>query len=93
MSTHVITVRYEIRPEKMDEFIELIKENSEKSMAEPGCLNYEASMAGNKVFLYEKYKSEDDFKFHTNTEHFANYAEKIKDLVINKEVTMFKGLK
>ena len=93
MSTHVITVRYEIRPERMDEFIQLIKENSEKSLAEPGCLNYEASMAGNKVFLYEKYKSEDDFKYHTTTEHFANYGEKTKDLVISKEITMYKGLK
>ena len=93
MSEHIITVRYEIRPERMDDFIELIKENSKKSLDEPGCLNYEASMAGNKVFLYEKYKSEDDFKYHTTTDHYKNYAEKIKDLVLNKEVIMYKGIK
>jgi quinol monooxygenase YgiN len=93
MSTSVITVKYEIKPEKLDEFIELIKENSKNSLSEPGCLNYEASMAGNKVFLYEKYKSEKDFKHHTTTDHFANYAEKTKDLIINKEVSKYSGVK
>ncbi|MDY0235361.1 MAG: putative quinol monooxygenase [Gudongella sp.] len=93
MSTPVITVKYEVKPDKLNEFIELIQKNSENSLAEPGCLNYEASMAGNKVFLYEKYKSEEDFKHHTTTEHFANFGNKTKDLLINKEITMYNGLK
>jgi quinol monooxygenase YgiN len=93
MSIPVLTVKYEIKPDRLDEFIELMKENSKKSLAEPGCLNYEASMAGNKVFLYEKYKSEEDFKHHTLTDHFANFKEKTQDLVINKEISMYNGLK
>lgn len=93
MSIPVLTVRYEIKPDKLDEFIALMKENSKKSLAEPGCLNYEASMAGNKVFLYEKYKSEEDFKHHTETEHFAIFGEKTKNLIINKEISMYNGLK
>lgn len=93
MSPFIITVKYEIKPEKLDKFINLIQENSLKSLSEPGCINYEASMAGNKIFLYEKYKSEEDFKYHTTTEHFANFAEKTKELIINKEIAMYKGLK
>ena len=93
MSTQVITVKYEIKPDKINEFVERIKENSEKSLTEPGCLNYEASRAGNKIFLYEKYKSDEDFKYHTTTDHYANFVEKTKDLIIEKEVSMFKGLK
>lgn len=93
MSEHVITVKYEVKPEHLDKFIELIQENSKNSLGEPGCLNYEASMAGNKVFLYEKYKSEEDFKYHTTTEHFKTYGEATKDLLIGKEITMYKGLK
>lgn len=93
MSTSVITVKYEIKPDKLNEFIELIKENSKKSLSEPGCLNYEASMAGNKIFLYEKYKSEEDFKYHTSTDHFANFGEKTKDLIIEKNIAMYNGLK
>ena len=93
MSTSVITVKYEIKPDKLNEFIELIKENSKNSLSEPGCLNYEASMAGNKIFLYEKYKSEEDFKYHTSTDHFANFGEKTKDLIIEKNIAMYNGLK
>lgn len=93
MSKPVITVRYEIKPDKLNEFIDLIKENSKKSLSESGCLNYEASMAGNKVFLYEKYESEEDFKYHTTTEHFANFGEKTKDLIIEKSIAMYNGLK
>lgn len=93
MSTQIITVKYEIKPEKMDEFVYYIKKNSKSSLDEDGCLNYEASMAGNTIFLYEKYKSEEDFKYHTTTEHFAHFAEKTKDLIIDKEISMFKGLK
>lgn len=93
MSTSIITVKYEVKPDKLSEFIDLLKENSQKSLAEPGCLNYEASMAGNKVFLYEKYKSEEDFKYHTTTDYSASFKEMTEDLLIKKEIGMYKGLK
>lgn len=92
MKKIIIQVNYLVKGEHLEEFIQLLKKNSKNSLNEPGCLNYEAAIDGNHVFLYEKYLDMDAFNFHKSTPHFANYGAATKDLLLNKEVKVFEEI-
>ena len=92
MSKVVIQVNYVVKEDKIDEFIDLLKKNSEKSLNEPGCLNYEAAIEDNNVFLYEKYTSMEAFEYHKASPHFAIFGPAIADLLESKEVRIFEAI-
>lgn len=92
MADCVITVNYKVKPEHIEEFIELLKENAINVLKEPGCLNYEASVDNLDVFLYEKYKAKEDIDFHISTPYYKNYVEKTKDLLDEKVVKKYISL-
>jgi len=89
MSKQVITVRYKIKEGKIDQFLPIIAEMAKSSLNEPNCLNYEFSRNGNNVFLYEKYKNEKAFDYHTSTDHFKKYIEESKALIEDKKVEKY----
>lgn len=92
MKNSVIAVNYKVKPEHIDEFIGLIKEMSKKCLQDPGCLNYEASVDGNDVFLYEKYEGKEDIEYHLSTPHYKQYVEDTKDLLLEKTVKQYTAL-
>jgi len=92
MAKVVIQVNYLVKEGKLDEFVEHLLTNSKNSLNEPGCLNYEAAVDGNHVFLYEKYVDMDAFEFHKTTPHFANYGAAVKDLLLERDVKVFTAL-
>eukprot|EP00592_Proboscia_alata_P020992 CAMPEP_0194421086 /NCGR_PEP_ID=MMETSP0176-20130528/20340_1 /TAXON_ID=216777 /ORGANISM="Proboscia alata, Strain PI-D3" /LENGTH=229 /DNA_ID=CAMNT_0039229027 /DNA_START=18 /DNA_END=707 /DNA_ORIENTATION=- len=63
-----------VRPENRDKFIALIKNDQQQSLSnEPGILQFtlgEDTETPNKFYLHEQYKTEDDFKAHTETTWF-----------------------
>lgn len=92
MENWVIAVNYKVKPECKEEFIKLLKENAKNSLGEPGCLNYEAAIDGDHVFLYEKYKTEEDFNFHITQPHYKKYVEGTKDMLLEKDVKKYIAL-
>lgn len=92
MNNIVITVNYTVKPTHIDEFIELLHKNSINVLKEPGCLNYEASIDGYEVFLYEKYKSKEDIDFHMSTSYYKEYVDKTKDMLEEKIVKKYISL-
>lgn len=80
----VILVEVTVKPEKMQEFLELIKydaEHSEKD--EPGCLRFDVlqdTEDPNKFFYYEVYRDEAARMAHRETPHYKHYAEKSPEL-------------
>ena len=92
MNNLVITVNYKVKAEYLERFIELLKENSKNSLTEPGCLNYEASIDGCEVFLYEKYKTEEDFVYHTTRPYFKVYGDNTKGMLDKKIVSKYVAL-
>jgi len=89
MQNVIIQVNYLVKEEHLSEFIQILKLISEKSIKEPGCLNYEASIDGNHIFLYEKYENKEAFEQHKLTPHYVSYSLANKDLLISKEVKIF----
>ncbi|MFP4457699.1 MAG: putative quinol monooxygenase [Clostridia bacterium] len=92
MTNYVIAVKYKIKSDKLDEFIELLREMAKNSLAEPGCLNYEFAKNDNDVFLYEKYKNRDSFEYHILTKHYAEYIDKSMNLIEEKTVDKYEAV-
>lgn len=68
-----ITVKWDVKPEYADNFLELTKEFTEACRAEPGCLWFDWSRSvdnPNEYILIEAYKDGEAGAAHVNSEHF-----------------------
>lgn len=60
-----------------DKILEVIKTMTPLSRQEPGNLYYQAQVAPEdptKYFLYEQYRTAQDYEDHKNTEHFQKHV-------------------
>ena len=74
----VLVVQVEIVPEKLAEFIEVMKFDAVESRKEEGCLRFDLlrdQSAENKFTFYEAYKNADAFAFHKETPHYKKWAD------------------
>jgi len=89
----VITVNFEVKPDKVAEFQELISGHSKRTLErEPGCRQFDVSQDpknAQKFFLYEVYDSEAAFEAHRSSPHMAETGKKIPDLVLQRELKIF----
>jgi autoinducer 2-degrading protein len=79
---HVV-VRIDVKPEKVQDFIELATFNSRNSRQEPGNLRFDVIQQVDnplRFALYEVYKDEAGFKSHQATEHYARWRREIDGL-------------
>lgn len=68
-----ITVKWDVKPEYADQFLDLTREFTEACRAEPGCLWFEWSKScerENEFILIEAYRDADAGKEHVESEHF-----------------------
>ena len=68
-----ITVKWDVKPEYADDFMELTREFTEACRAEPGCLWFDWSRSvdkPNEYVLIEAYKDAEAGSAHVNSEHF-----------------------
>jgi (4S)-4-hydroxy-5-phosphonooxypentane-2,3-dione isomerase len=80
----VVLVTIDIKPERVQEFIEATRLNHEGSVQEPGCARFDVIQSaddGTKFFLYEVYKTPEDFDAHKQTAHFARWRDTVEDLM------------
>ena len=66
-------VRTEIRPDCVEKYIQLMKEDINGTRDEPGCLRFDMLKekgTENKFIVYETYANEDALRYHLNTPHF-----------------------
>ena len=80
----IILVEVNVKPERLSDFLELIKYDAEHSEGdEPGCLRFDVlqdTEDANKFFYYEVYKDEAARAAHRETPHFKKYAEESADM-------------
>lgn len=86
----VVTVMFEIAPDRMERFLPLILENARQSKdTEPGCIQFDVCRAGTGVFLYEVYANRAAFDAHLATRHFQSFDAAVADMIVDKTVTSF----
>ncbi|MGM0396487.1 MAG: putative quinol monooxygenase [Bacillota bacterium] len=89
MNNFVVTVKFIVYPEKIDEFIPIMMKNARESLFEEGCSVFDVSKMDNTVYLYEVYKSEQSFKEHMETKHFKEFDKITESMIKNKIVETF----
>ena len=80
----IILVEVNVKPERLSDFLELIKYDAEHSEGdEPGCLRFDVlqdSEDSHKFFYYEVYKDEAARMAHRETPHYKKYAAESADM-------------
>ncbi|MBD3266208.1 antibiotic biosynthesis monooxygenase [bacterium] len=86
---YVVTVTVFVKPEHTQDFINATLENAEGTRREPGNVRFDVLQAEddpNRFFLYEVYKTPEDFKKHQETEHYLTWRDTVADWMAQKRV-------
>ena len=87
---YVIVVDFEIKPERLAEFMPLMLENARASReTEPGCRVFDVCVDPKKetsVFLYEVYDDRAAFDAHLASEHFKRFDAAVAPMLASKAV-------
>ncbi len=92
---YVVTVTFEIRPDRMPEFLPLMRTQARASLdQEPGCHRFDICLSedGHSVFLYEIYRDKAAFEAHLSSPHFKAFDAAAALLVRDKKIALFRLL-
>ena len=91
---YAVTVTFDIKPGKMEEFMTHILFNARASVRdEPGCRQFDVCTdptAPDTVFLYELYDDLAAFEAHQTMPHYIATGPKVADLVADKTLRTFQ---
>jgi quinol monooxygenase YgiN len=91
----VNAVNLDIVPADRDKFIEAAKENGAASTKDPGCREFNITVAQNDpnhVFFFEVYDNAAALEAHRATDHFKNFAATTKDMVAKRDVRQYSSI-
>ena len=88
----IVIASIQIKAGKVQEFLEILKDNVPKVLDEAGCIEYAPTvdidsglpvqqMDEKVVTIIEKWQSLEALKAHLGTPHMLDYREKVKNLV------------
>jgi (4S)-4-hydroxy-5-phosphonooxypentane-2,3-dione isomerase len=81
---HMIMVRLEVKPDKLDEFLKLVTFNATESRKEPGNLRFDVVRSVDsptRFGLYEVYRDADGVLAHQSTAHYARWRAEVEALL------------
>ena len=94
MNRFGLIVEFEIKPENIGKFMELINENARLSVKdEPGCLQFDVLQAKdnpNKVVLYEIYENDAAFDAHVKMPHVGKFFGAAKEMIAKQTAHRLK---
>jgi autoinducer 2-degrading protein len=77
---YVAAVHIFVKPESVDEFMELILADQEGTLAEPGCVRFDVVRSTedpNEFLIWEVYLDADAAAFHKTTPHYLDFKERM----------------
>lgn len=84
---YVVCVTIYVKPGHETEFIEATMKNANGTRTEPGNLRFDVLQANDdstRFFLYEVYRTEEDFVAHQKTQHYLTWRETVEDWMAKK---------
>ena len=92
MAKTVVLVAFEVKSDKIEGFLEIIREHALGTLAdEPGCERFDVMTARdrtNVVHLHEVYLDDEAYELHARSLRLANVRERYKDLIIGRTITI-----
>jgi (4S)-4-hydroxy-5-phosphonooxypentane-2,3-dione isomerase len=86
----MVMVRLEVKPERVDEFLELVTYNATQSRKEPGNLRFDIVRSVDnptRFGLYEVYLDDAAVQAHRSTAHFARWRTEIEALLVTPRIS------
>ncbi|AHJ76495.1 (4S)-4-hydroxy-5-phosphonooxypentane-2,3-dione isomerase [Kosakonia sacchari] len=81
---NVTLVEINIKPDRVDEFLEVFRANHEGAIREPGNLRFDVLQdpkVKTRFFIYEAYRDEAAVQAHKETPHYLACVEKLEELM------------
>ena len=81
---NVTLVEINIKPERVDEFLEVFRANHEGAIQEPGNLRFDVLQdprVKTRFFIYEAYKDDEAVLAHKQTPHYLACVDKLEELM------------
>lgn len=81
---NVTLVEINIKPERVDEFLEVFRANHEGSIKEPGNLRFDVLQdpeVATRFFIYEAYQNDEAVLAHKKTPHYLDCVEKLDGMM------------
>ncbi len=92
----IAAVHVYIKPDKVDDFKQMIEANHLGSIAEPGCLRFDVAQSKDdptEFLLWECYTDETAAAFHKTTPHYLAFKQAAPELMVRDRVTdLFEGI-
>lgn len=92
----VVCVTVWVKPESVEVFLQATLENQSATRREPGNLRFDLLRGlddPTRFFLYEVYRSEEDFHKHHETPHYLRWREQAADwMARNRQVLKYEAL-
>jgi len=90
---YVVTVTFDIRPDRIEAFLRLMRVQAENSRnLEEGCHQFDIAFnaeSPGRIFLYELYTDRAAFDLHLESAHYQRFAADTADMIITKAVTLY----
>ncbi len=90
----ILIAKFELKPNYIEEFINLSEGMLEPSRSEDGCIHYELLQNPYNPALftfYEKWKSQADLEEHFEKHYFGEFVNNISDLIVGEgDVTTYE---
>jgi autoinducer 2-degrading protein len=86
---YVVCVTVMVKQGHENDFIAATERNHLGTLREPGALRFDVLQAEDdpsRFFLYEVYRTRDDFKAHQQTEHYLAWREEVAGWMAEKRV-------
>jgi autoinducer 2-degrading protein len=81
---NVTLVEINIKPERVDEFLDVFRTNHEGALTEPGNLRFDVLQdpeVSTRFFIYEAYKDDAAVLAHKQTAHYLACVEKLDEMM------------
>mgnify|MGYP000983961303 CR=1 FL=1 len=96
MKKFVLLVEFQVKPESLARFNEMINVNASASVqTEPGCRQFDVTHAADDpchVFLYEVYDDEAAFSAHMGMSHTKTFLDAAKAMITKQTATRLTRL-
>jgi autoinducer 2-degrading protein len=87
---HMIMVRLDVKPERIDDFMKLVAFNAAESRKEPANLRFDVVRSidnPTRFGLYEVYRDEDGVRAHQATPHYAKWRAEVEALLVTPRIS------
>jgi autoinducer 2-degrading protein len=92
----VALVNVHVKPDRVDDFIAMIRANHEGSIAEPGCLRFDVAQSKDdptRFVLWEWYVDEAANALHKTTAHYLAFREAATELQVGERTSvLYRGI-